>query len=198
MITRLDEIDNILTDFYDFTDKKVLHVGAGGGQLIDYATHARHVFAIDIDDSALDALRRNIDAQHLGGKFTIRKQDYYAFTDEFDVTFFDFCLHEMADPVRALEHARQHSREILIIDHVPESKWAWYVGETELAQNSWKAINQLPIRKQRVVETEQVFGRFEDLQRKLAVCGDVVQNRIATFTESSDFTIPMYYGLALI
>jgi 2-polyprenyl-3-methyl-5-hydroxy-6-metoxy-1,4-benzoquinol methylase len=198
MPTLLDEIINNLTNFFSFKDKIVLHVGAGGGQLLEYSKPTKHVYAIDIDDPALKSLKSNIKAKNLTGKFTIEKKDYYLLTDNFDVTFFEYCLHEMADPKRAFLHAKKYSKEILIIDHMPDSKWAWFVGETELAQKSWKAIDEMTIKKKLVVETEQTVSDFKQLENKLSICGHEVQDRISIFKNKSNITLPMRYGLVLL
>jgi 2-polyprenyl-3-methyl-5-hydroxy-6-metoxy-1,4-benzoquinol methylase len=48
MATDIGAIERNLQSFYDFQDKSVIHVGAGGGQLIGYAAITRSVLAIDI------------------------------------------------------------------------------------------------------------------------------------------------------
>ena len=47
------------------------------------------------------------------------------------------------DPEAALRHARALAPETLVIDHAPESHWAWHTAETEkaaMAGSSWAAM----------------------------------------------------------
>lgn len=104
----------------------------------------------------------------------------------------------MNDPKQALEHAKKYSSETLIIDHMPTSKWAWFVGETELVRKSWEAIKTMTIKKKLVVDAEQIFSDFQQLEKKLSICGQEVQNRISIFKNKSNIIIPMQYGLALL
>ena len=198
MATKIETIINNLLTFYNFKDKIVLHVGAGGGQIIDYAKIAQHTIAIDIDDSAIEILRYNVKEKNLENKISIFKQDYYQLKQKCDVTFFEFCLHEMSDSRLAIEYAKNLSPDILIIDHMPESKWAWYVGETKLVQDSWRTIEKMSIKKKLVIDTKQFFSDFQELKKKLFSCGDEVQKRILEFEHKTNFIIPMQYGLVLI
>jgi len=60
MPTDLDLIVANLTSFHDFSGKIVIHVGAGGGQLIGYAASCRKVVAVDNDPSALERLEQRV------------------------------------------------------------------------------------------------------------------------------------------
>ncbi len=198
MATDLRSIIDNLTAFYDFSGKRVLHIGAGGGQLIDYACHAQQVIAVDIDAAAIEKLQKNVVAKNLEHKISVRKQELAAIEDTFDVVFFEFCLHEFSDPDTALRHAATLAPEILIIDHSPDSKWAWTIDETELLQKSWQAIQRMNVRKKTIVNAEQFFSTGQELQSRLATCGEIVQMRITGLKEQSDITINMPYSLALI
>lgn len=52
MATDIGKVIDNLVSVYDFTDKTVVHVGAGGGQLIAYARSALRVIAVDPDAEA--------------------------------------------------------------------------------------------------------------------------------------------------
>src|SRR5258706_10684798 len=60
MPTDLDLIVANLTSFHDFSGKIVIHVGAGGGQLLGYAAACRKVVAVDNDVPALERLEQRI------------------------------------------------------------------------------------------------------------------------------------------
>ena len=60
MATDTDAILSNLCSFYDMRDKSVIHVGAGGGQLIGYAFNARSVLAVDPDRIAVSRLETAI------------------------------------------------------------------------------------------------------------------------------------------
>src|SRR5262245_21066942 len=49
-----------LSRFYDFTDKVVLYVGAGGRQLLDPSITIRKLIAIDQDPKSLTELERSV------------------------------------------------------------------------------------------------------------------------------------------
>ena len=48
-----------------------------------------------------------------------------------DVVMFEFCLHEMKDPVAAINHALTMAPTVLITDHWSGSEWAYVVDEEE-------------------------------------------------------------------
>ncbi|MDD4857209.1 MAG: hypothetical protein PHD74_03785 [Candidatus Krumholzibacteria bacterium] len=56
MATDIGKIVENLVSFYDFKGKDVVHVGAGGGQLVGYAHSPRKITAIDNDRSAVERL----------------------------------------------------------------------------------------------------------------------------------------------
>ena len=105
MATDIKRLINNLLEFYDFENKAILSVGAGGGQLIEYGRHAKHVTAIDNDKAALDKLKQNLIASGLDDKFTLVHSDFYAADFKADLLLFEFCLHEMEDPEAAIRRA---------------------------------------------------------------------------------------------
>ena len=64
MATDIEAVERNLRSFYDFHDKIVVHVGAGGGQLIGYSEIARSVLAVDIDEQALSTLETSFKNSH--------------------------------------------------------------------------------------------------------------------------------------
>jgi SAM-dependent methyltransferase len=187
-----------LTSFYDFKDKSVVHVGAGGGQLVGYAVNARQVVAIDPDAEAIARLRPAIEALGLGGRFTIRQAEFESASDLADVVFFEFCLHEMADPDAALRHARTLAPEALVLDHVPESRWTWHTAETSKTERSWAAVERAGIRADRRFHGRQLFANVEALVTRLASLGEPAVSRARALGDATGIDIEMIYRVAVI
>ena len=59
-----------------------------------------------------------------------------------DVVYFEFCLHEMADPQKALTHAKNLARDTVVFDHSPDSEWISTVRKrtrSAAARKPWSA-----------------------------------------------------------
>ena len=198
MATDINAIENNLGNFYDFHDKTVVHVGAGGGQFIGYSEIARSVLAIDIDEEATAHLEKQVNEYGLSHKFTIRVADFVSVSAEADVVFFEFCLHEMSNPEQVLEHAQTLAPDIVIIDHHPDSEWAWYVLEDEKARRSWSAARRCNVVRENSFDGRQYFSNYSQLYDKVKVMGGDAIDRISNFIDRSDIYIPMKYAIALI
>src|SRR5258708_675064 len=112
--TDLDEIVRNLTSFYDFTGKTVAAGGAAGGQLAESLRAACGVIAIDRDEAALERLLVRARERSLAERFTLVPHDLLAVHPRGDVVLFEFCLHEMSDPQRALGHAAGLAPDLLV------------------------------------------------------------------------------------
>ena len=198
MATDIEAVERNLRSFYDFHDKIVVHVGAGGGQLIGYSEIARSVLAVDIDEQAASELGAAVRERGLTNKFEIEVADVLSISAEADVVFFELCLHEMPDPQKALKHARSLAPDILIIDHHPDSQWAWYVLESEKASRSWSAARRLNVLREKSYDAEQYFSNYSELRAKVEVMGEEAVARISDFVDKSDITIEMKYTIALL
>jgi 2-polyprenyl-3-methyl-5-hydroxy-6-metoxy-1,4-benzoquinol methylase len=198
MATDIEAVERNLRSFYDFQDKAVVHVGAGGGQLIGYSEITRSVLAVDIDKSAISRLDASVQEKGLSNKFKIQVADILSIYTEADVVLFEFCLHEMSDPGKALKHARSLAPNILVIDHHPDSQWAWYVLENEKASRSWDATRKLNVIQEESFNAEQYFSNYSDLLAKVKVMGDLAIARISDFIGKCNITIEMKYTIALL
>ena len=198
MATDLELIVRNLTDFYDFVDKTVIAVGAGGGPLAEYGRRARRVIAVDHDASAMERLSVRVRERRLADKFTLVHGDLLTVRPTGDVVLFEFCLHEMPDPLRALDHARLLARDVLVIDHAPGSPWEWYAAEEAGIEAGWAAVARGPVRLQRDVEAFQHFNDFAELETRLARQGATSKARIAAFRGQQPIFIAMPYRLALL
>lgn len=198
MATDIDAIIRNLENFYDFNDKSVIHVGAGGGQFIEYAARARSVLGVDPDQESVERLQSAVKEKGLADRFKVVTSDFASITAEGDVVFFEFCLHEIADPAAALSHAQSLAPEIVVIDHDPESQWAWYCCETEKAERSWREALKLPIVREASFPATQHFRDYSELASKVEVLGETSMSRIEDFAGQRDITIGMSYKIALL
>ncbi len=198
MATDLDRIVSSLTAFYDFAGRTVVCVGAGGGQLVESARPAKRVIAVDRDEAALERLAVRARERGLDGKLEMRHGDFLELGPRGDVVLFEFCLHEMPDPARALAHASELAPEVLILDHAPGSRWSWYAAEDEEVHAAWAAIAPGSVRRRQDVEALQHFRDFAELEAKLAGQGPRSRERIAPLRSDRPISIPMPYRLALL
>lgn len=198
MATDIKKIIENLLEFYSFNNKVIISVGAGGGQFIDYGNASKQVIAVDNDKEALDRLENSLRKSQLLDKFTLVNEDFYSVDMKGDVVMFEFCLHEMKDPETAIDHALILAPDILVIDHWPDSEWAYIVDEKEKVANSWEALKRYNFRKIRRYDTFQHFNDYEELFQKVKIQGENSISRISQYKNKLDFTIPMSYGFALI
>jgi predicted RNA methylase len=196
--TDLPQIVANLVAFYDFTDKTVVAVGAGGGQLIEYARPARRVIAVDKDEAAVQRLAARARECGLAERLALVTDDFLAVRPRGDLVLFEFCLHEMPQPERALAHANELSPDVLVIDHAPASRWMWYAAEDREVRAGWRAVERLSVRRQRDVEAFQHFHDSSELEAKLASRGPRSLKRIARYRGRNAISIPMPYRLALV
>jgi len=196
--TDIEQIVRNLTDFYDFAGKTVIAVGAGGGQLAEYGRQARLVIGIDKDAAAIERLATRVSERGLAGRFALVHDDLLAVRTSGDVVLFEFCLHEMPEPARALDHAALLARDVLVIDHAPGSQGEWYAAEEHGVEAAWAAVGQTAVRRRRDVEAFQRFNDFAELGARLAQQGPTSEARILSFRGQQPIAIPMPYRLALL
>jgi len=187
-----------LLAFYDFTDKTVIAVGAGGGQLVEYGRAAGKVLAVDNSAPALDKLRESLKAAGLEDKFTPVLGDFFGVDLRADAVLFEFCLHELPDPAAAVERARRMAPAVIVFDHWPGSEWSYLAAEEKKVAAAWAALVRFPVKKKQMHEAVQSFKDYEELYEKVKGQGETSLARIAAFKEIRDIRIPMPYGLALI
>lgn len=198
MACDINKLITRLHDFYDFRDKTILSVGAGGGQLIEYARFAKKIWAIDVDRVALDHLKIRVDEKGWFHKYELVHGDFLDFQQQADVVLFEFCLHEMPFPAKAVEHALSLAPDVLACDHMPNSDWAYVVDETEKATQSWDALTSFSFRKQEEFDDRQLFDNYEELYHKVAVQGERAIERIQRYKDQKPISISMKYGFVLV
>ncbi|MCT4601181.1 MAG: class I SAM-dependent methyltransferase [Marinifilaceae bacterium] len=196
MIKDIKQIIENLLHFYNFENKTLLSVGAGGGQFIAYAKIAKHVIAVDNDKKALQILSKKIKEQNLENKFTLIHSDFMDIDIKSDVVFFEFCLHEMTNHQKMIDHAKSLSNDIIISDHNIESEWAYIGNEIEKATLSWNIISKNPILKREQYTSTQIFKDYTELFNRVKEQGDISINRIEKYRDKREIEIPMKYEFA--
>lgn len=195
------DIDAILTncrDFYDPGEKAIIQVGAGGGQFIRYTANARSVLAVDIDEAAVTQLKAAIGELGLEDRVKVIHGDFSSVSEKADLVFFEFCLHEMDNPAKALLHAQSLAPEILIVDHELDSPWAWHTCEEEKARRSWAAAEKLRIVNRASFKAIQRFDDHSQLLAKIEPLGEPAIARTRIFSDTREIRIEMTYAMALI
>ncbi len=198
LATDVGEIARRLASFYDFAAKTVIDVGAGGGQLVEYARPAARVMAVDRDLAALERLGVRLRELRLSEKCELIADDLLEVRAQGDVVLLEFCLHEMAAPDVALAHARKLAPDVVVIDHAPGSPWAWYAAEDGGVEAAWNAVARERVRRQEDVQALQLFADYAELEVKLSANLQVSRDRIHAHRGEQAISIPMPYRLALL
>ena len=198
MATDLARIVRELASFYDVTDKKLVVIGAGGEQLLEFARPARQVLAVDKDGAALKQLAARLQDCGFADKFTLVTSAVADVSEPGDVVYLEFCLHEMPDPDRALDHVRSLAPDVVVIDHAVGSPWSWCAAEDRMVETAWRAVERRTIRRQHTVEGEQRFPDYAALAARLVSQGPLSVERIGAYRGRAPIVIPMPYRLALL
>jgi hypothetical protein len=198
MATLYQHLAANLRRFYDFTGKTVLLVGAESGRLLDPAVKTKKLIAIDRESESLAWLKTNLLARGMDGRLELVCARFEDVTAPADVVYFEFCLHEMADPHIALSRARTLAPDILVYDHAPDSAWSFLAAEDDKVRRSAKAVERFGIRRREHVSAEQCFQSHVELLAKLTPQGPAAIRRAHRFAAASNIVIPMPCHLILL
>jgi len=187
-----------LRRFYDFTDKVVLFIGAAGKQLLDPSTPVKKLIAIDKDANALEALRASVAAQGLSAQVEVVGGNFEDVHVQGDAVYFEFCLHEMDAPLRALHHAKSLSPDLVVYDHSAGSEWIYYGAEEDKVARSSAVLKEFGIRRQQMFAREQRFADYAELYAKVAPQGELAIERARRFEGQKDIVIRFSYELNLL
>ena len=198
MATDYSRLSENLRCFYDFTGKVVLFIGAAGRQLLEPSTPTRKLIAIDKDVGALRQLQADIIAKGLGDYVEVVGTSFEEVTLHGDAVYFEFCLHEMEDPEKALIHAKSLAPDIVVYDHSPGSKWIYYGAEEDKVSRSSAVMQHMGIRRRQTFQAEQRFGNYDELLGKVRPQGPLAIQRAQHFAGATDIVIPMSYELNLL
>jgi hypothetical protein len=198
MTVDMHQVVEYLRGFYDFTDRLLIAVGAGGGQFLDVYREARRILAVDNDAEALRRLGEAAAAKGLNDRVELIQGDFSAITSRAEVVLFEFSLHEMPDPAKALLHARSLAPEVVVFDHAPGSEWTHYIVEEEKVRRSTEAMERCGIKRRSTFRGEHRFEDHAELLARVASQGPTAVARIARFREQRRIVIPLVYGAALL
>jgi len=189
--------ENLLR-FYDFTNKVVLFVGAGGKQLLGPSAGTRKLIAIDQDVEALRELAANVAARGMQEAVEVVGSKFEDVARSGDAVYFEFCLHEMADPEKALTHAKNLAPDLVVFDHSPGSEWIFYGAEEDKVQRSAQAMERFGLRRRERFHAEQRFQNYAELLAKVSPQGPTAIERAQRFAGATNIVIPMDYELNLL
>lgn len=198
MTTDYSKLTENLHRFYDFGDKVVLFIGAGGKQLLSPATRTRKMIAVDKNADALRELQDNVVAKSLQNSVQVIVADFEEVTTNADVIYFEFCLHEMDDPEKALRHAKSLAPDVVVYDHSPGSEWIYYGAEEDKVAHSSAVMERFGIRRKQKFQAEQRFADYEELLAKVSPQGSLAIERAQRFAGMTNIAIPMSYELNLV
>ncbi len=198
MATDYAKLSEDLRQFYDFSGKVVLFVGAGGRQLLDPGTPVKKLVAIDRDVYALRELKKDVLARRLENSVEVIAANFEEVAYRGDVVYFEFCLHEMDNPEKALAHAKSLAPDVVVYDHSPGSEWAYYVVEEEKISRSYMAMERFGIRRRQTFRNEQRFANHAELLTKVSTQGPVAIERAQPFASNTGILISMSYELNLL
>ena len=187
-----------LRQFYDFSGKVVLAVGAGGGQLVELGRGVRKLIAIDKDPAAIRQLKARIAVQSLENQVEVVEADFFETSLPGDVVYFEFCLHELADPEEALRHASTLAPDVLIFDHLPDSPWAFHAAEEDKVRCSTEVLARFDCVRHETFRTDQHFQDHAQLLERISCQGELAVDRTRRFLGMTNIVIPMTYGLTLL
>jgi hypothetical protein len=198
LTTDYAKLSENLSRFYDFTGKVVLFIGAAGRQLLDPDTRMRKVIAIDKDVEALRELKEKIAARGLQDSVEVVGASFDEVTLHGDAVYFEFCLHEMDDPEKALIHAKSLAPDIVVYDHSVGSEWIYYGAEENKVAHSFPVMERFGIRRRQTLKAEQRFENYAELLAKVSPQGPLAIERVQRFAGVTNIVIPMSCELNLL
>lgn len=198
MPTDYAKLSENLAAFYDFTGKTVLYIGAGSRQLLDLATPFKKLIAVDRDVAALRDLKARVEAEGRQRSVEVVGAGFSDISLRGDVVYFEFCLHELDEPEKALIHARSLAADIVVYDHAPGSEWSYYCAEEDKVARSFAAMERFGIRRRQTFQAQQWFRDYAELLAKIEPGGPLAVERVRKFSGATEITIPMPYGLSLL
>jgi len=198
MAADYQQIAQNIREFYSFSGKKVVAVGAGNGPLTDLVLESRKLTVIDKDPAAIRQWEAKVAAEGLQDRVDVIQADFCETSPHGDVVYFEFCLHEMNNPGQALRHALTLAPEVLIFDHLPDSEWAFHAAEEDKVRRSTDALADFACTRRQAFRTEQRFPEYRQLVEKVSCQGEVALGRAERYRGAADIAIPMTYGLTLL
>ena len=198
MVVDRNELATNLREFYDFAGKSAICVGAGGGLLLDPASRVASVVAIDKNAEELERFRTESKTKWAGIPLRFVPSKFEEVDFQGDVVYFEFCMYMMEDQRKTLDHARSMARDIVVIDHVPGSKWIYYWAGEEEVMRSTKVLESYGVRRKKRFTSEAWFKDWQAFADRLTGLGEESRRRVLELKEAKDVRMPMDYCLYLI
>jgi SAM-dependent methyltransferase len=187
-----------LLRFYDFKGKSILYTGCGLGQLLTPESGVSSVVGIDRDTKALKAFRDVEKTTWAEIPIKFFPHRFETVKDHADVAYFEFCMHMMDDPKFTLELARKLTKDIVIIDHLPGSKWVYYWNGEEDVRRSTQTIESFGVRRRKTLVANQHFEDGKALAKRLDRVDGEAKRRILELRGANDIHMRMDYALYLL
>jgi len=198
MVVDRDKLSADLANFYDFKGKVVVYVGAGGGQLLRPKSGVRGVVAIDSNPESLKVFRSEAKSTWAGILIKFIPRDFGTVNVHGDVVYFEFCLHYMEDPGRTLVHAQSLAPDIVVMGHLPGSRWIYYGAVEDQVLRSYKAVEAFGVKRSKKLTIDQRFKDYDELAARLAGEGALSRSRASELEGEKEIMIRMDYGLFLL
>jgi SAM-dependent methyltransferase len=192
------ELINNIDSFIDFSNRSVLIIGAGGGQLVGYAANAKQIIAVDNDENSINQLRERVSKTMLKDKYSYIVNDFFNVTCKADILVFEFSLHEIPDIKKAIEHGKELAPQVIVFDHCKESEWLYIVQEEGKIENEDNILEKMNVKKAKQYSIMQSFNEYEDLKRKVVIQGEESIKAIHKYITTKNIEIDMKYKLVEI
>jgi predicted RNA methylase len=189
------ELINNIDSFIDFSNRSVLIIGAGGGQLVGYAANAKQIIAVDNDENSINQLRERVSKTMLKDKYSYIVNDFFNVTCKADILVFEFSLHEIPDIKKAIEHGKELAPQVIVFDHCKESEWLYIVQEEGKIENEDNILEKMNVKKAKQYSTMQSFNEYEDLKKKVEIQGEESIKAIHKYITTKNIEIDMKYKL---
>jgi hypothetical protein len=198
LVVDRDRLGANLVRFYNFEAKSVLYVGAGGGQLLGPASGVAKVVAIDRNPESLEGFRNQSKTRWAGIPLGFVPRKFETVRNHGEVVYFEFCMHQMEDPWKALKHAQSLARDIVVMDHAPGSEWVYYWAGEDTVLRSTRVVESFGVRRREDFTAEQRFEDWKELATRLSGEGEESRRRVLELKGAKDIRIRMDYSLFLL
>jgi CheY-like chemotaxis protein len=198
MATDVGLISNDLASFYDFAGTTCLFVGAGSRIALAPAHAAGAILVVDRDPAAIARLREDLSELGMRERVELRTARFEDALGDFDVVYFEFCLHEMNDPAAALRKAKSMAPDVIVLDHAVGSEWMHCAALDEDVRRAGQAIEGFRARRRERRDGVQSFASGDELAVRLSRSGAVALSRARCFAGRSNVSLAMPYELVLL
>ncbi len=154
--------------------------------------------AIDRDGKSLDGFRRESRTKWKGIPVRFVPHRFETVKLRGDVVYFEFCLHQMRSPSKALEHAHTLAPDIVIMDHMARSKWVYCWAGEDAVTKSTNAVESFGVRRRKEFVTEQRFEDWNALATRLSGEGKESKRRVLELKRTGEVRMRMDYALFLL